>query len=237
MVFDLKRIISGLVLISLVFVSYYFNSDFLFFNTVLVFIFYDLKYSRIIKSKLIFLFLLYLCFQFSLLFFFKYFNIYYANILLVACILLSIFYKKLVNFFFVLVLFIFLINAYNLMTTDRFLFYFVFFLSFINDTTAYVFGKTIKGPLITPKISPKKTWSGTILSFLISLTIIYYFNFNIFYSILISLSFFFGDIYFSYIKRFNNIKDFSNLIIGHGGLLDRFDSIFIAISIIGILII
>ena len=106
------------------------------------------------------------------------------------------------------------------------LIYIIFLISFINDTFAYIVGKTFKGPLITPKISPKKTWSGTIFSFLLSLILFNFFGFNIFYSFILSISLFLGDIYFSYVKRSINIKDFSNLIPGHGGILDRMDSLF-----------
>ena len=48
------------------------------------------------------------------------------------------------------------------------LIYIIIFTSFLNDSSAYLFGRLLKGPLIFPKISPKKTWSGTIISLLIS---------------------------------------------------------------------
>lgn len=102
------------------------------------------------------------------------------------------------------------------------------FSSFLNDTSAYLFGKFFKGPKILPLISPNKTWSGTFFSFLIStLSFKYFFNFNIYDSLMLSLLFFFGDIYFSSIKRKLNIKDFSKSLKGHGGILDRLDSIFL----------
>jgi len=107
----------------------------------------------------------------------------------------------------------------------RKVFYLVFLFSFINDTSAFIIGRLIKGPKIVPKISPNKTWSGTVISFMISSIVLYFFEFEIYYSILVSASFFLSDIYFSYIKRKNNLKDFSNIIKGHGGLLDRMDSI------------
>lgn len=106
-------------------------------------------------------------------------------------------------------------------------FYFIILLSYINDTSAYIFGNIIKGPLIIPKISPKKTWSGTLTSLVLTSIVLIIFTNSIFISILISSFFFLGDIYFSFIKRVNNIKDFSNLIVGHGGVLDRLDSILI----------
>ena len=50
-----------------------------------------------------------------------------------------------------------------------------------------------------------------------------------------AISLFYGDIYFSYIKRKLDIKDFSNLLASHGGILDRLDSISFLIIIFGIL--
>ena len=119
----------------------------------------------------------------------------------------------------------------ELIKIDSNLFYLIIILSFINDTSAYIFGRFIKGPLILKNISPKKTWSGTSISFFISTSLLLYLNFNFLFSIFVSTLFFFGDIYFSYIKRSINIKDFSNLLGGHGGLLDRLDSIFFVILI------
>ena len=118
------------------------------------------------------------------------------------------------------------------MTFDRLLFYKLIFISFFNDTTAFIFGKLLKGPKIIKSISPNKTWSGTLISFLLSFLVLIYFNFNYFTSFLISLSLFFGDLYFSFIKRTNNIKDFSNIFKGHGGILDRIDSVFLSSYIV-----
>ena len=85
----------------------------------------------------------------------------------------------------------------------------------------------MKGPLIVPSISPKKTWSGTLISSLISLIIFYFLGYNFLFSLIIGISFFIGDIYFSYIKRTLDLKDFSNILRSHGGMLDRLDSIFL----------
>ena len=90
----------------------------------------------------------------------------------------------------------------------------------------------IKGPLIIPSVSPKKTWSGTLISFILSsILITSFFDLYIFKAALISITLFFGDLYFSYIKRSINVKDFSNILKGHGGILDRIDSLFICVSL------
>lgn len=110
------------------------------------------------------------------------------------------------------------------------------------DVCAYAVGRRI-GKHKFSKISPNKSIEGCISGTLgaIILSIIYtivlnkYFNFNINYliiagiSLLLSLVGQIGDFSASSIKRFSGVKDFSNLIPGHGGMLDRFDSlIFIA---------
>ena len=110
------------------------------------------------------------------------------------------------------------------------------------DTYAYLTGSLVGKHKLLEEISPKKTWEGmlggTIFGTLIAS---YYFylvinpNMNVF--TIISISLFlsilgqFGDLVFSSIKRYFKAKDFSNLIPGHGGVLDRCDSlIFIALG-------
>ena len=143
--------------------------------------------------------------------------------------ILSLFQSKYLKIYFLISTLIFLIIFLNLFQIDRNIIYVMLFSSFLNDTSAYLFGKFFKGPKILPLISPNKTWSGTFFSFLIStLSFKYFFNFNIYDSLMLSLLFFFGDIYFSSIKRKLNIKDFSKSLKGHGGILDRLDSIFLS---------
>ncbi|MEE3928300.1 phosphatidate cytidylyltransferase [Mycoplasmopsis ciconiae] len=100
---------------------------------------------------------------------------------------------------------------------------------------------------LAPYISPKKTIEGAIssivIAFLVAISIVLMFNlYSIFESdafrvvqILIQLFFLIvlailGDLYFSLIKRINNKKDYSNIFLGHGGFLDRFDSILIVVA-------
>ena len=102
--------------------------------------------------------------------------------------------------------------------------------SFISSlTSAYIFGNLLKGPLIIPSISPKKTWSGTFISSFLSFIALLFLDYSYLFSFICSISFFTGDIYFSYIKRLFKLKDFSNLLRSHGGILDRLDSIFLVI--------
>ena len=117
-----------------------------------------------------------------------------------------------------------------------------FFYSFLiliicisTDIGGYAVGKIVKGPKLS-KISPNKTFSGTIGSFLFSLIstfvyldyfkIIHKIEFNyelIIFVILISIVSQIGDLFISYFKRLSKIKDTGKIIPGHGGLLDRID--------------
>jgi phosphatidate cytidylyltransferase len=110
----------------------------------------------------------------------------------------------------------------------------VFIVTAVSDTGAYIVGSIIGGAKILPKISPKKSWSGFMGAF-ISVAIVSYF-FAIFVaapnplilSLLGAISVFFahaGDMIESAFKRYLKIKDTSNLIPGHGGILDRIDAL------------
>lgn len=110
--------------------------------------------------------------------------------------------------------------------------------SYIADTGAYFSGYFFGKHKMSPIISPKKTWEGLIGSIIISLAFVfgvwaiykYAFDINakLWLALLITPIFVLigvlGDLTASLIKRKSGIKDFSNLIPGHGGILDRFDS-------------
>ncbi len=110
----------------------------------------------------------------------------------------------------------------------------VFLATICSDTFAYIFGSIIKGKKIIPQISPNKSWSGfiaatvstTVISYLFAL---YVDSTNEIAVLLTGLfiAFFahFGDILESSIKRYLKVKDSSNIIPGHGGVLDRIDAI------------
>ena len=98
------------------------------------------------------------------------------------------------------------------------------------DTAGYIAGRIIGGPKFWPKISPKKTWSGTIAGWIAAAGVGYcFYRFGGLIGILPVVSVFvafasqMGDIAESAIKRKTGIKDSSNLIPGHGGFMDRFD--------------
>ena len=108
------------------------------------------------------------------------------------------------------------------------------------DIGGYIFGKLFKGPKLT-KISPKKTYSGVIGGYLLSIIFLnLFFNSsyylypqemtsNIFLLILlISTVSQLGDIIISYFKRLSKIKDTGKIIPGHGGMLDRIDGMIFA---------
>lgn len=110
----------------------------------------------------------------------------------------------------------------------------------LTDTYAYFGGYYIGKHYLIKEISPKKTWEGTIVGTLFAVfaaSIFYHSVINPSASMLtiIGITLFlsiigqFGDLIFSSIKRYFGKKDFSNLIPGHGGVLDRFDSIIFVI--------
>ncbi len=108
-----------------------------------------------------------------------------------------------------------------------------------SDVGGFIIGKTFRGPKLT-KISPNKTISGSIGSFFatyVILSIIYYYFFNYHSYKILLISFFItlgcqiGDLFFSFLKRKAKIKDTGKIFPGHGGVLDRLDSIFFGLPI------
>ena len=232
MVFDFNRIIIGSLILIFCVIAFFFRFDYLFLFIISALSIYELYKSNFIKKYFDFIFLILFIIS-SYFIIISYHYIKYLNIVLIFLTIFTlikpnIYQKRL----FLIIILLFLNNFYSILVNNRNLLYFIIFISFYNDSFAYVFGKTFKGPLIIPSISPKKTWSGTILSFFITCITLYYLDYPLLISIVLSISLFLGDIFFSYIKRINNLKDFSNILNGHGGILDRLDSMFFFIIII-----
>ena len=230
MVFDQKRILSGLLLLVFLFLFFFLKINYILIISLILLTFYDLIFSKIISpKKLIFFNLLFIIL--SILFYISNQNPLYLSFLFFLFIVLSITNIK-NNFFILTTINLFFYILIYLNSLDNNLIFIILLISFLNDTIAYVVGKSFGGPLIIPRISPNKTWSGTISSFLISYITLSLFKFNLVECFFIASSLFFGDLFFSYIKRKYSLKDFSNIIPGHGGILDRIDSIFFSTVII-----
>jgi phosphatidate cytidylyltransferase len=111
----------------------------------------------------------------------------------------------------------------------------IIFSIWINDTMAYLIGSFI-GKTPFSKISPKKTWEGTlggiVLAIIVAGIIAWQFDFNIEEMMIIagiaSVAGAFGDLLESKLKRMARVKDSGSLMPGHGGFLDRFDSMLLA---------
>ena len=104
----------------------------------------------------------------------------------------------------------------------------------LNDTFAYIFGNLIGGRKIAPSISPNKTYAGLLGGVIGSTIFTLLFSHYVFslkmidiliFIFIFSVVGFFGDLLESYLKRSVNVKDSSNLLMGHGGALDRLDSL------------
>jgi phosphatidate cytidylyltransferase len=138
------------------------------------------------------------------------------------------------------IFFIFCNFSYQIHSYESPIFFlYVISICFFTDIGGYVFGKIIGGKKLS-KISPNKTISGTLGSFLLSIVpLICVLNFDylnlefninsIIFCLSISLISQLGDLFVSFIKRKVKIKDTGNLLPGHGGILDRVDGIIFAV--------
>jgi len=115
---------------------------------------------------------------------------------------------------------------------------------FVTDVAALLFGKAFGSRKLCPKISPKKTVEGAvgglacavIIAMIAAILLQKYAGLHfdvitlVIWSILVSVAGQFGDLCMSVVKRIAGVKDFGNLLPGHGGILDRFDSHMFAVA-------
>ncbi len=106
----------------------------------------------------------------------------------------------------------------------------------VTDSMGYLVGKTLGGPKFWPRISPNKTWSGVLGGWLGAGLLGYFCHpfmpeglvrlwFFVTSSMILSFASQLGDMAESGLKRRMGVKDSSNIIPGHGGVLDRFDAL------------
>jgi len=138
------------------------------------------------------------------------------------------------------IFFVFCNISYEIYKTQGPIFFvYIISICFFSDIGGYVFGKTIGGKKLT-KISPNKTISGTIGSFIFGfIPLILFFNLNYLdlelnlsnftFTFFVSLISQLGDLLISFFKRKANVKDTGKILPGHGGALDRLDGIIFAI--------
>lgn len=110
---------------------------------------------------------------------------------------------------------------------------FLFAVVWLTDIAAYFVGKSFGGPKLAPSISPGKTWSGAIggtiggvAGGMIIANMAGVAGYGLFViALLLSIVSQFGDLFESSVKREAGVKDSSNLIPGHGGVMDRVDGL------------
>lgn len=110
---------------------------------------------------------------------------------------------------------------------------YLLFLTQFNDVLQFLWGKAIGKRKIIPKISPNKTWEGFLGGLVCTTILAYFFRFLTPFTVmqsliagsLIAFSGFVGDLNISAIKRDLELKDMGNTIPGHGGIMDRLDSL------------
>lgn len=134
--------------------------------------------------------------------------------------------------------------------TGRYLILLPFVIAFLSDTGAYFTGYFLGKHKLAPVISPKKTVEGLVggvvtailgvVAYCLILKASFGFQVNWIYvpvyGLLGSLAGVFGDLCFSVIKRQTGIKDYGNLIPGHGGIFDRFDSMVVVAPLVELLL-
>lgn len=154
-------------------------------------------------------------------------------------ILINKYYFTIINIFFITYIFIFCIMFFFFSNVSHLkIFLYAFLLTCVaSDVGGFFFGKIFKGPKLT-KLSPNKTYSGVFGSIVLACLTLglsyFYLTKNIsleiiMTAVIISIASQGGDLFFSFLKRKAKIKDTGSILPGHGGVLDRLDSILFGI--------
>ena len=248
--YDIRlRLISSLFLIVIPFLAIYFGQlSFIFFvslcSSIIIFEICNITSLGFLNKKISFIskILFSLTFFGNALLFFYELKLYFFTIFLLLSLSLINKNGRIIRTLFLIYILIALLIFLNLIkesfsSSDFFEIIFILSIVISTDVGAYLFGKIFGGKKIFPKISPNKTWSGSLGGILIAMIISLFFvkvlDYSIFLTIFISFFLSFsaqlGDIAESLFKRYYNVKDSGKLIPGHGGFFDRFDSLLSAI--------
>jgi len=109
-------------------------------------------------------------------------------------------------------------------------------LIWVSDTSAFAIGKALGKTRLAPKISPGKTWEGALGSLVVVVAVAVFLPgagdfrgiFKVLFALVVWLAALVGDLFESSLKREAGLKDSGSLLPGHGGLLDRLDSLLLA---------
>ena len=126
------------------------------------------------------------------------------------------------------------------------IFYIIFITSWVTDTGAFVFGKLFGKHKLIPEVSPKKTVEGAVGGIVTNVAILSLYGFILWkagisefrpwiiipVAAVASVFSQIGDLVMSNLKREHGIKDFGRIFPGHGGVLDRFDSVLATAAVI-----
>ncbi|MCK5535764.1 MAG: phosphatidate cytidylyltransferase [Bacteroidales bacterium] len=256
----LKRILTGFLFAVVVIGSILFDKYIYLAFASLVIILGILEFSRLVKSEgyhlsktLLVTSSISILLAFFILIEFESFIGLFISVLLNASILISELYKKQKNPFInisysvfaqIYIALPFALLIYLLSLPGYFYPYLalsIFILIWTNDTFAYIFGSTLGKNKLFERISPKKSWEGAIGGGASSIVVAYILSTYlpiistidwIIVGLLIAVFSNFGDLIQSLYKRSINIKDSGNILPGHGGILDRFDSFIFASPIV-----
>lgn len=217
--------------------GYYFTSFACLLGALILYEYYKITHIYYIHKSIILTILFYLVL--TLLF---YLNIPFGYSLVFIIFALVVLYLLNIPYYWVPLGFVYAsFPVWSLLYLRQFNILYIIYLFLIiwgTDIGGYIFGKTIGGIKLAPRISPNKTYAGAIGGVLLSLvvTIVYldiehHLSYNLLWAIIpLSLLAQFGDLAESFIKRKFGVKDSGVILPGHGGIMDRLDGLILSVS-------